>query len=364
MKVGVITFHNAHNYGASLQALALQSVLVGLNCEPVLINYHPAVIDDVYLPVKAKGIKGLLKRAYMCLLKRSRARLQRYKHYQAFIQTNFKLVGDYINSDALSEDQFGFDAYIAGSDQVWNTRLTGGYDKAYTLEFVKKAKKIAYSASVGTAKVKDIYREDFKRSLASFDSISVREASSRADVEELSGLPVSVVLDPTLLLDREAYEAYKKPTQFKEKYILVYMLEKNKKMTDLVNRISNATGYPIIQRRLPGLFINECGSFYLHDPGEFLGDIEGAEFVITNSFHGTIFSMLYEKPFLSIPHSITGARIVDLLTSLRMESHIVYDPDKFHDLEQMHTPDMDKLKARIAALREESIEFLKRSLDF
>lgn len=362
MRVGVLTFHNAHNYGASLQALALQRVLKDLKCEPVLIHYHPAVIDDLYQPIHEKGVKRVLKKTKMRLRKRPRARLKKYKRYQTFIKKNFNLLGNYVNADELKENELGLHAYITGSDQVWNPTHTGGYDKAFTLEFVKKAKKISYAPSVGTAKVEEIYREDYKRSLSTFDSISVREESVKADIEELSGLPVSVVLDPTLLLDRKAYEVYKKPTPFKEKYILVYMMEKNKKMIALVNKISKTTGYPVIQRKLPGVFVNECGSFYTHDPGEFLGDIAGAEFVITNSFHGTVFSILYEKPFLSMLHSGTGARTVDLLTSLSLESHIIYDPDEFRELERMRIKDVEKVKEKIAELRKESIEFLKKSL--
>lgn len=362
MKVGVITFHNAHNYGASLQALALQRVLKDLKCEPVLIHYHPAVIDDLYEPVNERGLKRLFKKSRMYLKKRPRARLIKYKHYQSFIQKNFKLLGDYVSPDELNEEELKLDAYITGSDQVFNPTHTGGYDKAYTLEFVKKARKLSYAASVGATRVEDIYREDFKRSLSSFDAVSVREESAKADIEELSGLPVSVTLDPTLLLDRKAYDVYKKPSQFSEKYILVYMMEKNKKMIALVNKISKAVGYPVIQRKLPGIFTNECGSYYTHDPGEFLGDIEGAEFVITNSFHGTVFSILYEKPFLSMLHSATGARTVDLLTALGLESHLIYDPDEFRELERMKIRDMGRVKERIAALREESIEFLKRGL--
>lgn len=362
MKVGVITFHNAHNYGASLQALALQRVLKELKCEPVLIHYHPGIIDDLYKPILDKGFKRIYKKAKMMLRKRQRARLTKYKRYQNFIHKNFSLLGDYTDNSQLNEDELNLDAYITGSDQVWNPEHTDGFDRAFTLDFVNKGKKIAYAASVGTVRVDEMYREDFKKSLSSFDSISVREESVKKDIEELSGLPVSVVLDPTLLLERKAYDSYKTISRFKEKYILVYMIEKNKKMIALVNRISKVTGYPVVQRKLPGVFANECGSFYTHDPGEFLGDIEGAEFVLTNSFHGTVFSILYEKPFLSMLHSETGSRTADLLHMLGLESHIIYDPDEFRELEFMKIKDIDNVKEIIGELRNKSLKFLKDSL--
>lgn len=363
MRVGVITFHNAHNYGASLQAYALQRALKELGTEPALIHYHPKVIDILYQPVPEKGMKGTLKKIRMSLRKRPRARLVKYKKYRRFIEKNFTLLGDYTTYEELKSGGLLLDAYITGSDQVWNPVHTGGFDPAFTLDFVKSgAKKISYAASVGRALVPDQYREDFRSSLKTFTAISVREESIRNDIEVLSGQPVTVVLDPTLLLERKAYDAIKVPARWKERYILVYMMEKNKKMVAFANKISKFTGFPIVQRKLPGIFQNEYDSFYTHDPGEFLGDIEGAEFVLTNSFHGTVFSIIYEKPFLAMLHTNTGARTADLLKLLELESHIVYEPEEFRDLNQMKIKDILKLRERIHVLRDESMEFLRRNL--
>jgi len=362
MRVGVITFHNAHNFGATLQALALQRVLKNLGCRPCIIHYHPNAIDNLYVPVPERGIKGVYKRIRLPFRKRARARLAKYRKYSSYIRNNFILLGDYKKSGEVTQEGLNLDAYITGSDQVWNPFHLGGYDPVYTLEFVKDARKIAYAASAGKVRIDEAYRDDFRRSLPRFDSISVREMSLRTEIEELSGLKVSITLDPTLLLDREEYEAYKVPTHFGEKYILVYMMEKNKKMVGLVNKISRITGYPVVQRKLPGVFKNECGSFYNHDPGEFLGDVEGAEFILTNSFHGTVFAIIYEKPFLSMLHSGTGSRIIDLLTELGLESHIIYDPDTFTELDRMEIKDIHKVKERIGELRQDSISFLKTSL--
>ena len=175
---------------------------------------------------------------------------------------------------------------------------------------------------------------------------------------EVTGQEPSVVLDPTLLLLREEYEEIKVPTKRAERYILVYMMETNRRLVQLADNISIATGLPVIQRKPGRIFRNELESFYTHTPGEFLGEMEGAEYVITNSFHGTVFAIIYGRPFLSMLHSKTGSRTVDLLRSLGLEDHILYEARDFKDMKQFKIKNPRELKKRVEALRAESLRFL------
>lgn len=364
MKVGVVTFHNAHNYGASLQAWALQRVLKNLGTEPGIIHYHPESIDRLYVPPKQntlkKKLKYILKEKY-----RNRVKDQVYKYhkYNKFIRDNFNLIGDFTEYDELKKANLNLDAYITGSDQVWNSDHTNGFDPAYMLDFAEKGKlKISYAASVGREYILPQYREQFKESLKTYTSISVREASARPAITALTDKPVSVVLDPTLLLDRKDYEDLKVPGKIKERYILVYMMEANKDLIRFANKLSVATGIPIIQRKPLGIFRNELASYYTDEAGEFLGEIENAEYVLTNSFHATVFSLIYEKPFISMLHTSTGARTRDLLKTVGLESHILYDPSEFHDMKQFEIKDKEQLRGRIKELQKDSYEFLQNAL--
>jgi len=358
VKAGVITFHSAHNFGATLQTWALQKVLKNYHIEASVINYHPSIIDDLYNPLKGKY--GFKKEVARVKLKFNNPRsLERYQNYTKFIKKNLNLLGDYKTYEELEEAKLDLDAYIVGSDQVWNSEHIDGFDPAYFLDFVKPGNiKISYAASIGKDYILPVYHERIKSSLESFTSISVREKSAKSPVKVLAKKEVDVVLDPTLLLSKEEYEEIKTMPDIKGKYIFVYMMEKNPEVIAFANRISMATGLPIVQRRPNKIFKNELASCYTSAPGDFLGLIENAEFVITNSFHGTVFSIIYETPFVSMLHSNTGSRTVDLLKSLNLETHLLYTPNDFNDFSQFETENKEKLRKRIKELRQTSLLFL------
>lgn len=362
MKVGVITFHSANNYGAVLQAWALQKVLKNYGLDTGIIHYHPDIIDGLYDPMRLKrGMKRRLKK--MTLSVRNKKSLIRYNKFQAFEKKHFNLIGDFRTYDELKAAGLDLDAYITGSDQVWNPGHIGGFDPAYFLDFAETGKKkLSYAPSVGSDYIEAGYQEDIRRSLSTFTGISVRESSVKKAISRLTDKKVEVVLDPTLLLKREDYEEIKVKSTIREPYILVYSIERNSQVMELANKLSVSLGLPVIQRRpLPGL-INELEPFYTADAGEFLGLIEGAQVVITNSFHGTVFSVLYERPFISMLHSDTGSRTEDLLTELGLKSHILNSISEFTDFSMCKIDDPKRLSNRIEELKRTSVAFLVRNL--
>lgn len=367
MKAAVVTFHNAMNYGATLQTWALQKAIKNLGADPCVINYHTDAIDRLYLPAKAdtfeKKKKKLFDAEYRNNLKDQELK---YDKYHAFLNKHLDIVGDYTSYEALATDAknelSGIDAFITGSDQVWNTDHTGGYDGAYTLDFVKSGKKISYAASIGRDFFLPQYSEQFSNALKSFDAISVRENEGVAAVGGVCDKRAEVVLDPTLLLKAKDYDEIYTEKKRPYRYILVYMMETNKSFISLANSLSSTTGLPIIQRRQKHFFKNEIDSFYTDTPGEFLSEIKNAEMVLTNSFHGTVFSIMYRKPFISMLHTQTGSRVVDLLTGLGLDEHIIYRQSDFATMDQLKIKDEAALSARIDELSGKSREFLKKSL--
>ncbi len=362
VKVGVITFHSANNYGATLQAWALQKVLKDMGIDTGIINYHPPIIDGLYDPMKLKvGLSRQVKKATLYI--RNRKSLIRYKKFHSFLKRNFNLIGDYTSYKELKSANFNLDAYITGSDQVWNPSHIGGFNPAYFLDFAKEGKKkISYAASIGTEYIDVRYKDKMKKSLETFTSISIRERSSKDAVESLVDKPVEVVLDPTLLLNKEDYDEIKVKSKIKKPYILLYSIEKNPELIAFANKISVALGLPILQRRPGHELINQLEPFYTADTGEFLGYVESAECVITNSFHGTVFSILYGKPFVSMLHSDTGSRTEDLLNELGLSSHLLHRLSDFDDFDMFRYEDRDEVVRKIEKLKGKSLEFLRGSL--
>ena len=360
MKTGIVTFHSAHNYGASLQTWALQKTLQNMGITPVVINYRPAVIDRLYHPLYGyRGVKKQIVRMGKAL-KGNHAQ-KRSRKYDAFIEKNFNLTKECHTFEELKKEDFQLDACIVGSDQVWNVQHTGG-DPAYMLEFLKEGvRKISYAASVGTDYLLPEYQTEFERGLKDFSCISVREESARPLIQNLTELPVETTLDPTLLLDEKDYEQLRTPLPHKEKYIFVYMMEKNKEVIEFTNYISRLTGLPVIQRRPTRFFQNELESCFMETPDGFLDYIKEAEYVITNSFHGTVFSIIYGKPFVSMLHSDTGSRTKDLLRLLQLEVHLLQGGDRFL-FERFFIKDPDQTRGLIQTYRKSSLDFLERAL--
>lgn len=307
MKIGILTFHNVHNMGASLQAWALQETIKRMGHEPYVIHYHPKILDHSYDPCHSRT--GLYRGLVACKVVLTEPRkMIKYYRYKYFIKKNYNLLGDFIKYDDLLKYEFDLNAVIVGSDQVWNNDHIEGEFEAFFLEFLpKEVKKISYAASIGKKFIEEKYHEHIKENLKSFHAISVRESSTVEYVENISGCSVESVLDPTLLLKRKDYEKLKTKSDYHNQYIYVYMIEENQELIKLVEKISEETKLPIMHNNLNKLFCNEFKSSFEKTPDEFLSIIENAEYILTNSFHGTVFSILYNKKFLSMLHSETGA---------------------------------------------------------
>lgn len=349
-KVGIMTLHIGDNYGALLQCYALRQCVKKLgDFEVDIINYDPGrefPKYDVY-EIEKKYLQ----------------KLQKFNEFNEK-QNGVKLpVYRDMNDESINE----YDYYITGSDQVWNTSFVFAKE-AYFLNFVKKGKKISYAASIGIPVTSyKLKKEWFTNNLPSFDAISVREASYVEFLKECSGKNVEAVVDPTFLLKKEDYDELCKDVPCVEgKYMVLYFLKHDGSfplLLEFSNMISRKFGLNIYYSFVDvpqKVFKNKSETFFYSDPKEFVMLIKNAKCVVTNSFHGTVFSLLYHVPFFTYLVGSMASRVIDLLSEMELENRIVrgYKPLS----EDMLEIDFSKADCVIEEKRRNSINFLKSAL--
>lgn len=271
-RTGIITFHNANNYGAVLQAFALQTRLEKLGSKVDIINYDSSFMN--------------------------------LKYYQTQLFSNFNnkylnLTKEYLDADSINVDEF--DLLISGSDQVWNPTISE-MDNTYFFHGKNKDRKIiaSYAASIGiVGEELEQYRDFFSESLTNFDYISLREPQQKEFIEAITHKPVNVNIDPTLLLDMNDYEQYFNIEKKNDDYIFFYSNFLDKRIIDFVNLLSLSTGMKVISvsRFDSAMFTKGAKSYYQINPIDWINYIASANIVITDSFHGLMFSLIFEKPF-------------------------------------------------------------------
>ena len=369
MKVGIITFSSAHNYGAVLQAYATQTYLQKNGIEAKVINYRPASIEDVYNIYEVKKGKGIVKKLRKIKRKidlkgKLRWRVVKYNNFENFIKNSLNTTKPYSKLGSLQKDLLGYDAFIAGSDQIWNTDLTLGFDPAYFLEFGKKdAIRIAYAPSLGRDDINPKFENVYKRYLDNFDHLSIREPNMGPVIERLTGKTAETVIDPTLLIDREDWENFKGENPFDGKeYIYAHYIGMDPKVTEIADYLSLKLGIPVVHNRNEGLFENELASHFSGTPEEFVGVIKGAKYIVSNSFHATCFSAIFEKDFITVPHAKRPERMQNLLELMGLGNHLVEDVRIMPPLDTLSI-DYEDVKKRIVPLKESSKSFLDNALN-
>ncbi len=369
MKAGIITFNSAYNYGAVLQVYAMQEYLKSLGMDVDVINYRIKEIDNAYKLYNVKRrdpkiIRGINKvKKFVKVNTLERWRLEKRKNFEEFINNVLNTTKPYKTLKEIQNDFLQYDILIAGSDQIWNTELTKGFKPAYFLEFGNKdARRISYAASLGNDSIDEKYVIFYKRYLENFDFISVREESMKSILGEITDKPITRVIDPTLLLDKEVYDKLKKDTKYKGKdYIYVYFIGKDEKTYEIADQVSRLLEIPIIHNREKGLFENEIDSNFHGRPEEFISVIENAKYIVTNSFHTTVFALIYEKHFITIPHAKRPARMQNLLEIAGLSNHLVEDVRIMPELKTLKI-DYKDVKNRLLEERKGSIEFLKNAI--
>ncbi len=386
MKIGIITFHFAYNCGAVLQCLALSEKLEQLGHEVCVINYQPWYHKNRYTPLKnpvyyakkraqSRGKGDTVKKQFLRGAKGFANVVYSWRHYPKvskidkyftkFAKKNLHETHIYRTFDQLVKNPPKCDLYISGSDQLWNGKLTDGkIDPAYLLEFGSSdIRKITYSMGV-SFKGSEQPIEEIKSSLMNLDSISLREEEYYNQINELTEgkVPMHVDVDPTFLLKKDEYDKYMpKEALYDGKFIFTYTMPD--KSQQEVYKAAKALGKKLNMRVIDASGNPKMANKTIEDnricgPGEFLWYIKNAEYVVTNSFHGTAFSINMEKNFVTIPHSMTGYRVTEIMDKLGLGNR--YAPNSKAALACFDSPaDIERSSASLDELRNKSIDYLK-----
>jgi len=321
MKIGILTYHRAENYGALLQAYATKTYLESLGHEVSFVDYWPKYHSDyfkvfswksfLHSSLKSKLVKlnRLMIMGHM-LYKRKHT-MQQFMHEQLGLSNQ----PEYEDRKSVTKK---YDAVIYGSDQIWRKQHLGGVlfdDWYFGSDNVRADKKIVYAGSMGKIDTDDSDDIYVKEQMSHFDHIAVRESDLQIYLQRL-GVEAVQVIDPVFLLSKEQWESLFIPSFKKGRYILFYNLLNTQESVSFVKQLSKQTGLPIYE-------ITKKTSFYSHyahlinnaSVGQFLGLVKGAEYVVSNSFHGVAFSLIFEKQFFAVGMEGKANRVISLLDS-------------------------------------------------
>ncbi len=331
-KVGLATCF-IDNYGACLQAYALQTKIEESGCDCKIIKYtQPAGYGR-----RTWRYNSLLLSLASFLKKDLRIHHGNKPKFEKFRKKYLKFTKKYESSDSLYNFDLGLDAYVCGSDQIWNPLLFKGNDPIYMLDFVPNGKKrIAYAPSIGLSEFPKQYIEDFKNKINQFDYISVRESAGKDIAQPLTDKEVKVVLDPTLLLNGNEWSKLASEVKIDRPYIFCYIFGDRHYIGEFVEYVKKETGLnvvciPYTKREKESDYIK----VYDAGPCEFLWLIKNAKFVITDSFHATAFSINFNTPFYSLLRNEDSdkinmnSRIFSILKLVGLEERMVAEDVKY-----------------------------------
>ena len=366
MKIALITIHNVTNYGAILQAYATKVVLSRYG-EVNTINYSPGhLAKHMNLVRFERSIHGF-KKLIHDLLNLPR-RLQVIKKFRGLLVEKMGLTEE-LTREALEIGKAdGFDVYVCGSDQIWNpytVNENGILDPIFFLSFVKVDNiKISYASSIGHHQYSEEEKVTVKRLLEGFKRISVREKDGQAKLKEIfPEREIHHVVDPTLLLSKEEWfnEFDIVEESNSEKYILVYSVPRTVLLRKAIEYFSKKLGLKVvsIDKMLYSMkhvdnHINNAG------PKDYLRLFANASFIITDSFHGTCFSVNFKKPFACIAANIRVNRQESLLSLLGIKERIMYKEEDFSRLNL--NLDYEVIGMKLDKIRKESLAFIDSAI--
>ena len=365
-KIGTVTFHASHNYGAVLQAYALQQFLISLGYDDKIINLRTETLKETSrVLTKRRSLKFFLKNMYT-LLFIYRDRKEKYNKFLEFISQNLVTTAEVGDEEAFKKEAENFDCVIAGSDQIWNVGVYGLNDM-YFLKGVD-CKKIAYAVSTGKNMTSDMFSDEQKTLIKRFDEISVRDSATADMIKDVTGKKdVPVVLDPTLLFDKNFYESNfsdsLKERIIKERYIYLYTLDNDKELIDVAKKLSEKTGLKIYISHISGThYMFGLKKALASGPKEFLNHIKFAEYVITSSYHGTLFSIIFGKQFWSYKASSDNRR-KEVLNFLELTDRDISMDNCDVNFDKTITEDRyTKASEILKELKEKSKEYLVNAL--
>lgn len=363
--VKVITRHSVANYGSLLQTYATQRTLEKLGYQTEIINYIPKEEQSWYLAFVRFKVREFSSQNGIKQLLFFLSQIVNYSFsYFMFKKFRSKLVKEtalYSSLDELKSNPPPADIYLTGSDQVWGKIANQPYDKAFFLDFVPPGKKcVAYSASFGT-ETTHIPASDLKQLVQKYSSLNVRELSAVRILKELGFENCNHVLDPTLLLTREDWKSMAAKKIRHQKYVLVYQLHQNRDFEAYAEAFGKMKGLRVLRLSCSMNSILQKGNLvYMTSPATFLRYFMDAEYVLTDSFHATVFSIIFNKQFICISPGSTSTRMLSILKVFELEDRMLDNFQNFHWQEK--TIDFTPVNAKLKSMQDDSLQHLAQSL--
>jgi len=369
LNIGILTYHRSHNYGALLQAYALQTYLKKIGHNAEMIDYWPEYHAQDYQVIPYfSAIKVLSKIKLILLLIIGFNRIiKRSEGYKRFIREYFNLTDIPLYTDENSMGNIAYDVVVYGSDQIWrksNYSTFKGYSDIYFGLYPEKVtKKITYAASMGVIDLVDKDKIYIRKMLKNYFAISVREENLKKIVEEIIEKPVSLVLDPVFLLDKAEWLTLSSTlgSKIHEKYIFFYQLTPSQQAIDFINKLKAYYGYKVIEIRgrvEPLLF----GKRYYQTatPNDFISLIQNAEIVVSTSFHGIAFSIIFNKQFYALGMGNNSQRVKSMLNLLGIKERYLDKINKNMFTEQIN---YENIKNKLDYEIEKSKKYLCLSIN-
>lgn len=353
MKIHIITIHHIHNFGSVFQAYCLQKYLLGLGHDVEIIDYRPSYYNSGRNKLKSFIGKVLNLKTY----------ISRKRKYDDFIKNNDILSQKtYFNESQLqTEYKNSNDLFIAGGDQLWNSYHPCGKDDAYKLLFTNSPHKMAIGTSLGRNNQSADELNELSKRIELFKSVFLREKSTVDTLSKYISIPCKHVIDPVGLLNVDELKRMAVKPNDTKPYAVMYLADSGELLDQSIKSLSR-------DRRLK--IVHICGfrkkcycDKFEKDTGpqELLGYILYSDFVISASFHATLFSIIFNKPFATLlPNVQTNERIESLLKYFGLENRIVKNVNDIGRLNQ--TIDFEPVNEKLDLFRAESKEYIEKAL--
>lgn len=377
-KIGLVCVTN-HNYGSILQTFALQTIVNNLGVETEIVRYNESKFSKIrrlrnkeYMRTRFKVIE---KKITLTFLYRKYSHLLQERNiaFSKFISTNLKFSDVLFSLSELNRKAYNYDIVLLGSDQVWHPMNL--YMNFFTLNFVPdKIIKAAYAPSFGVSKIPKSYKESYRKYINRIQYLSCREAAGVDIIYDLTGKKPPMVCDPTMLLSKEDWlQVLPGKTKYPFKYIFCYFIGDNPEQRELVLKLKETTGYKIITLLHIDEYISSDSNYgdytpFDVEPLDFLELIKNAEYIMTDSFHASVFSILFHKAFFTfnrfenIKEKSTNSRIDSLLGVLDLTERRVSSKDTIEILLNKKEIDFEAVDLKLFHFREASLNYLRTIL--
>lgn len=369
-KYAIVSYNmygNFTNYGSALQTYALYRKINEIAPESIsaiVLDYCPDVLKnkDVLNPIENMWDVDAEARE-MCKLTMPAIKIN-YQKFKSFYKSRYD-ISKYKYTSENFNDSFKnehLDGYICGSDTIWCIREFEGFDDGYYANYpvMKNSHTISYAASFGDVTFTEEEKEILKSRIKNYKAISIRESDRLDFIRNNTSVLVRKVIDPTLLLTGNEYNVITEKRLIDEPYILLYTRRYNKDMEEYADKLAERYGYIVVEVSLRAINKDKHIMFYEAGVEEFLSLTKYAEFVVTNSFHGAIFSIQMHTNFTVFSREQADTKIDEMLSSLGLIDRKKVSNDGITEIKDI---DFDEVEKKLSILRRDSIDYLKKALE-